>query len=74
LASAFAQYLAAIIAQFAVVNEGDSKIVPIPAETVNIYGDVYFAIALGGAVIAVVCLVLTPLLVRWTHADQSEGS
>lgn len=74
LASAFAQYLAAIIAQFAVVNEGDSKIVPIPAQTVNIYGDVYFAIACMGIASGVVCLLLTPLLVKWTHANESAGS
>ncbi len=74
LASAFAQYLAAIIAQFAVVNEGTSKIVPIPAQTVNIYGDVYFAIACMGTASGVVCLLLTPLLVKWTHANEIEGS
>jgi proton-dependent oligopeptide transporter, POT family len=73
LASAFAQYLAAIIAQFAVVNEGDSKIVPIPSATVNIYGDVYFVIAVMGATSGLVCLLLTPLLIKWTHANESEG-
>ena len=73
LAAAFAQYLAGIIAQFAVVNEGGSKIVPIPSATVNIYGDVYLAIAVMGATSGLVCLLLTPLLIKWTHANESEG-
>ena len=63
-----------VLNQFAVVNEGTSKIVPIPAQTVNIYGDVYFAIACMGTASGVVCLLLTPLLVKWTHANEIEGS
>lgn len=72
LASAFAQYLAGIIAQFASVNEGDSRIVPIPSETVHIYGDVYMIVAIMAAVSGVVCLALSPLLVKWTHDEVSS--
>lgn len=74
LATAFAQFLAAIIAQFAVVNTGDSKFVPIPKETVNIYGDVYLSIAIMAGVAGGVCLLLSPLLKKWMHigVESSE--
>lgn len=67
LATAFAQFLAAIIAQFAVVNTGDSNFVPVPKETVNIYGDVYLSIAIMAGVAGGVCLLLSPLLKKWMH-------
>ena len=70
LATAFSQFLAAIIAQFAAVDTGDSKVVPIPAETVHVYGDVYQLLAYMAMASAVVLLVLSPLLKKWMHSDQ----
>jgi POT family proton-dependent oligopeptide transporter len=70
LATAFSQFLAAIIAQFAAVDTGDGKVVPIPAETVHIYGDVYKLIAIMAVVSGIVCLVISPLLKRWMHTDK----
>ena len=70
LATAFSQFLAAIIAQFAAVDTGDSKVVPIPVETVHIYGDVYKLVAYMALASAVVLLVLSPLLKKWMHQDK----
>ena len=67
LATAFSQFLAAIIAQFAAVNEGGGNFVPAPVETVHIYGDVYKLIAIMAVASGVFCLVLSPLLKKWMH-------
>ena len=70
LATAFSQFLAAIIAQFAAVNEGGGNFVPIPLETVNIYGDVYRMIAYMAIGSGVFCLLLSPLLKKWMHINE----
>ena len=67
LATAFSQFLAAIIAQFAAVNEGGGNFVPIPKETVHIYGNVYFLIACLAVGSGVFCLILSPVLKKWMH-------
>ena len=72
LATAFSQFLAAIIAQFASVNEGDSIVIPIPIETVHIYGDVYRTIAIMGIAAGLLCLSISPVLKRWMHLDESQ--
>ena len=71
LATAFSQFLAAIIAQFAAVDTGDGKVVPIPAETVHIYGDVYKLVAIMAVVSGVVLLVISPILKKWMHQDKT---
>ena len=74
LATAFSQFLAAIIAQFTGVSEGgsSSSIIPVPSETVSVYGDVFYLIALSAVASGVFCLVLAPLLKRWMH-EGVEG-
>ncbi|QDV24474.1 peptide MFS transporter [Aureliella helgolandensis] len=72
LATAFAQFLAAIIAQYAVVNDG-GNVVPIPAETVNVYGDVYWLVAVMAGVTGLVCLAMSPLLKKWMHLGVDEA-
>jgi len=70
LATAFSQFLAAIIAQFTGVSEGAdgaTAVIPIPLETVNVYGDVFGTIALTAIASGVVCLMLAPILRRWMH-------
>jgi dipeptide/tripeptide permease len=74
LATAFAQFLAAIIAQFAAVNEGGGSFVPIPSETVHVYGDVYMSVAIMSCVAGVICLGLSPLLTRWMHIGEEEST
>jgi POT family proton-dependent oligopeptide transporter len=71
LATAFSQYLAAIISQFTGASEGDAELkVPIPRETVVLYGGVFGKIALASMVAALLCFALTPLLRRFTHEER----
>ena len=72
LATAFAQFLAGIIAQFASVNEGGGTIVPIPSATVHIYGDVYKMLAIFACGCGGVCLALSPLLKKWMHIGEND--
>ncbi len=73
LATAFSQFLAAIIAQFTDVSEGgEGTSIPIPLKTVNIYGDIFGKIAIGAIVSAVICLALAPLLNKWMHPEADD--
>ncbi|HWB10888.1 MAG TPA: peptide MFS transporter [Pirellulales bacterium] len=74
LATAFSQYLAAIIAQFTSVkgSEGATKF-PAPIDTVHTYGDVFLRIAIAATISAAICFALVPLLKRWMH-EESEPS
>jgi POT family proton-dependent oligopeptide transporter len=72
LATAFSQLLAAIIAQFTGVTHGGNSgnsVIPVPRETVDVYGDVFGTIALSAAGSALICFILSPLLSRWMHAE-----
>jgi proton-dependent oligopeptide transporter, POT family len=72
LASAFAQMLASIIAQFAGVTEGSGKdlIVPSPSETVHVYGNVFGQVAIIAIISAVICFAMAPVLNRWMHEEE----
>ena len=72
LATAFSQYLAAIIAQFTGVSHGgggETVGVPIPSETVHVYGDVFGKIAIAAIISGLICLILSPWLRRWMHEE-----
>lgn len=74
LATAFSQFLAAIIAQFTSVTHGagaEQALIPPPQETVHVYGDVFGQIALSALASAVICFALAPLLKRWMHTDEA---
>ncbi|MEM7387534.1 MAG: hypothetical protein AAF514_21565, partial [Verrucomicrobiota bacterium] len=74
LATAFSQYLAGIISQFTSVDSSQSSgDFPTPNETVNIYGDVFGNIALAAIVCGGLCMLLSPILNRWMHADAAES-
>jgi POT family proton-dependent oligopeptide transporter len=75
LATAFSQFLAAIIAQFTGVEHGaeGSAGIPVPSETVNIYGDVFRNIAIAAIVSALICFALAPLLTKWMHREIEEN-
>jgi POT family proton-dependent oligopeptide transporter len=75
LATAFSQYLAAIISQFTGVGGegGEEPTIPVPIETVNVYGDVFGQIALVAIGCSVACFVLSPLLKRWMHEGVVVG-
>jgi len=72
LATAFAQMLASIIAQFAGVTEGSGKelTVPAPHDTVHVYGDVFKQVAIIAIISAVICFALAPVLNRWMHTEE----
>ena len=74
LATAFSQYLAAIISQFTGVEHGggDENVIPIPLETVHVYGDVFKQIAIAAGVCGLICLAISPLLMKWMHSDLPE--
>lgn len=71
LATAFSQFLAAIIAQFTRVRNvaEEATRVPVPKDTLSLYGDVFGNIAIAAMLSGVVCFVLSPLLVRWMHQE-----
>ena len=70
LATAFSQFLAAIIAQYAAVPE--QAVVPAPIETVDLYGGVYGLIAMMAVASGIICLILAPLLSKWMHEGESS--
>ncbi|HOA74191.1 MAG TPA: hypothetical protein PKL76_12155, partial [Phycisphaerae bacterium] len=54
----------------AFVHEGEGTLtVPPPAQTLNLYADVFGLIAIAAFVCALICLALSPLLTRWMHLD-----
>jgi POT family proton-dependent oligopeptide transporter len=72
LATAFSEFLAAIIAQFTGVTHGDSGgAIPPPIDTVNVYGHVFGVIACLALASSVVCFALVPLLKRWMHEGEA---
>ena len=74
LATSFSSFLAAVIAQFTGVGHGGGDgAVPVPLETVHIYGDVFGQIALASGVSAVLIFALSPILHRWTHETGQES-
>jgi POT family proton-dependent oligopeptide transporter len=77
LATAFSQLLAAIIAQFTGVShggEGGEGSFPLPIDTVNVYGDVFFKIAVAALCSALCCFVLSPLLSYWMHPNADTAT
>jgi POT family proton-dependent oligopeptide transporter len=75
LATAFSQFLAAIIAQFTGVSHGGGgSTIPIPIDTVNVYGGVFKLIAISAAASGLLCLILSPILKYWMHEDiEGDG-
>jgi POT family proton-dependent oligopeptide transporter len=76
LAIAFSQFLAAIIAQFTGVKAGGETglaALPVPLETVSVYGTVFAKIAISAVISGVICLALAPLLTYWMHRDTESA-
>lgn len=73
LATAFSQFLAAIIAQFTRVGDGGTtgRAIPPPIETLHTYGNVFGQIAIAAIASAVICFALVPLLKKWMHEDNT---
>jgi POT family proton-dependent oligopeptide transporter len=79
LATAFSQYLAGMIAMLTSVEQqgadgNKSQTIPPPIESVHIYGDLWFKIAVAGIVSAAICLALSPLLKYWMHEGEDDGA
>ena len=71
LATAFSQYLAAIISQLTGVGEGGGDAsLPAPIDTVNVYGDVFGQIAIAALIAGGCCLLLSTLLKKWMHEGE----
>jgi POT family proton-dependent oligopeptide transporter len=73
LATAVSQLAAGIIAQFTGVAKGKGSAIPIPKETVHVYGDVYGKVAIAAGISAVLCFAISPLLTRWMHEEEAPG-
>jgi POT family proton-dependent oligopeptide transporter len=75
LATAFSNYLAAVIATFTGVGHGDEglQVIPPPSETSQIYGDVFGIIAVTAMGAALLCLLLSWPLNKWMHADVADA-
>jgi proton-dependent oligopeptide transporter, POT family len=64
--------LAGRIAKLTDVGGGEGsgpQAVPLPTDTVHIYGHVFGQIAVAAFITALVCLALSPLLKRWMHPE-----
>ena len=74
LATAFSQYLAAIISQLTGTEHGGGAdgVVPPPLQTVMVYGDVFKMVMYAAVTAGVICLALSPILSRWTHPEAPE--
>lgn len=73
LATAFSNFVAAIIASLTSVGGHGSdsgRLIPIPVETIDVYGGVFGQIAVAACISAGLMLVLSPLLKKWMHEDE----
>lgn len=76
LATAFSNYLSALIAMFTGVSHGEEGAgsLPPPTETVAVYAGVFGPIALTAVISALVVFALSPILSRMMHMDEDELS
>ncbi|HMN39903.1 MAG TPA: peptide MFS transporter [Phycisphaerales bacterium] len=76
LATAFSNLLAAIIAQFTGIGHGENggAGIPVPLETVGVYGDVFGKIGIAAGVATLMLFALAPLLTKWMHRDADTDS
>jgi proton-dependent oligopeptide transporter, POT family len=76
LSTAFAEYLAGVIARFTGVSGHgeEAGTIPPPIETVHVYGGVFGHIAVATVISALVLFALVPLIKKGIHADQPTGN
>ena len=76
LATSFSSFLAAVIATFTGVSEGGEGGggIPVPLETVNVYGDVFGTIGIAAILSAVVVFAISPILHRWMHEHEPASA
>ncbi len=70
LATAFSHLLAAQIAKLTGVKSesGTPGAIPPPVDTLNQYSEVFYYIGIAAAIGGIICILISPLLVRWTHS------
>ena len=71
LSSAYAQYVASLIAQLTGVKDGaggSAGVVPKPVETVMVYGSVFGSIAWVALGVGVLVVLVSPLIARRMHS------
>ncbi|MCG8420770.1 MAG: peptide MFS transporter [Proteobacteria bacterium] len=76
LATAFSNFLASLIAQLTGVSHGGDggQVIPVPSETVGVYGRVFGTIAITAMGSALICFALSPLLQRWMHEEVDQSA
>ncbi|MBN1418544.1 MAG: MFS transporter [Planctomycetes bacterium] len=76
LATAFSGYLAGRIAQLAGISheEGGEQVIPPPQDTVGVYGELFWKVAIAAMVSAVIVLAISPLLRRWMHPEVVDDA
>jgi len=72
LATAFSNYLAGLIAGFTGVShgKGEASTIPVPLESVHVYGGVFKIIAITAIACGVFCLLISPLLAKGMHPGK----
>jgi dipeptide/tripeptide permease len=72
LAAAFSNYVAGMIAGLTGVGHGDASgntLIPLPIETVHVYGSVFAKIAIASGISGLILLAMSPWLVNWMHPE-----
>ncbi len=67
LSSSFAHYIAGLFAKLASAPEGESMKRMAPAETLDIYVELFANIGLIAGAVGVLCLLVSPKLKEWMH-------
>jgi POT family proton-dependent oligopeptide transporter len=75
LATAFSHYLAGMIASLTGVSHGEEGGggLPIPKETVGVYGEVFMKIGIAACMAAVLVFILSPWLSKWEHKEITDN-
>lgn len=75
LATAFSSFLAGLIAKLTGVShggEGGESVIPVPLDTVQVYGEVFGQIGVAACVSSLIVFALSPILTRWMHLSPEE--
>jgi proton-dependent oligopeptide transporter, POT family len=77
LATALSNMLAAIIASFTGVShggDGGGNAIPVPTETLDVYGSVFGTVGATAVGCAVLCFMMAPILTKWMHLEEPASS
>lgn len=76
LATAFSNDLAGFIAQLTSVGHegGAEKDIPLPKDTVHVYGEVFLWVGVAACISALVVFLLSGILTKWMHNEELEAA